>query len=27
VPSCDIYDFVNGQVATITSYTVEVDDN
>lgn len=24
VASCDIYDFVNGEVATITSYTVEV---
>lgn len=24
VASCDIYDFMNGEVATITSYTVEV---
>ncbi|MDQ3715718.1 MAG: nuclear transport factor 2 family protein [Actinomycetota bacterium] len=24
VASCDIYDFVNGEVTTITSYTVEV---
>jgi len=24
VASCDIYDFVNGEVKTITSYTVEV---
>lgn len=26
VASCDIYDFVDGDVATITSYTVEVSD-
>lgn len=24
VASCDIYDFVNGEVVTITSYTVEI---
>jgi len=24
IASCDIYDFVDGQVATITSYTVEI---
>ncbi len=26
VASCDIYDFVDGAVATITSYTVEIGD-
>jgi hypothetical protein len=26
VASCDIYDFSNGQLAQITSYTIELDD-